>query len=609
MAWDQLPSEIQLKIWDILAEDVLCRRIAWKEDLDANDALDLPPSLAACAAVNRSWNTFFERITFRQLVLYSRTGAVNQFREIVKGKKIVRLEYIRHLRLHIQLADYDCTKCHKRETLKEVKDHNTRLTKALQPLLVTLGKWKSPGSGQSPDAYPSHRPGLALELSAGSWSDTAHAFIGSHISYKGFPYETKEDAVRGDLRAARLKFKRRAFDVRKASEDSGGHTPKMSQHAWNRGLYTGLCRMHGQKPLTINERNFSVAMARKAERQGLDIVRELKVTQRFMHAISYDVLSWILFLGSRSIRVLVLHDHAVRNEARGMLDELVNYASTLALEAVHIGGDKLGKNFRKRYLNETQSGIEAKALAFAKTCRNLTHAVSTSSVEASDFFSATTLQPLFEQGSGPAFFGVDNIWALTELQLPIWPRLEVLAMGDNTNWYERGQGESILAHAALVALAMPNLKLMDIYTTFWTGHPLQPPQRSDDGTVETVRDRKDIGIAFFQFEAASPESMGAPRITMAGTERMQYIYSDRCRKLWRQKIDTVLGQNADVEFEPVFRSDDLIKEIEDDARFLIHSSDARKHMHKWLKFQLAWMAVPTGVAHKHAMASHLFECL
>ena len=609
MAWDQLPSEIRLKIWDILAEDVLCRRIAWKEHLDADEPLEPPPSLAACAAVDRSWNLFFERVTFRQLVLYSGTGAVDQFRRMVKGKNIVRLEYIRHLRLHILLDDYDCTKCYKRETPREIRNHNARLTKALQPLLVTLGRWKSPGSGPGGDAFPSYRPGLALELSAGSWSDTAHSFLGSYISYKGFPYETKEDAARGDLEAARLKFKRRAMCALTANKDTGGHNPKMNGSFSNRRLHLGLRRMHGHKPLTINERVFSAAEARKAERQGLDIVRELKVTRRFKHIISYDMLSWILFLGSRSIRVLALHDHAVSNEARRMLDELVHYASTLALEAVHFGGVKLGLGFRKRYLGETQSGIDAEALAFAKTCRNLTHAVSTEAVEAADFFSAATLQPLFEQGTGPAFFGVDNVWALAELPLPLWPRLEVLAMGDSTNWHARGQGESILAHAAVLALAMPSLKLMEIYTSFWTGLPRQPPQRFDDGTVVTVPDRIDIGIAFFRFEAASPESMGAPRITMAGTERMQCIYSDRCRRLWRQKVDTLPGQTADGHFEPVFLQGNMMEQMADDARWLVSPSDVKNHMHRWLKFQAAWMAVPTGVAHKHAMATHMFECL
>lgn len=56
---------------------------------------------------------FFETHTFRRLTL--RPACLLDFDKLVQGKRKVRFCYIKHVRLHIELEEYDCTVCKQEE--------------------------------------------------------------------------------------------------------------------------------------------------------------------------------------------------------------------------------------------------------------------------------------------------------------------------------------------------------------------------------------------------------------------------------------------------------------------------------------------------------------
>lgn len=65
--------------------------------------------LSKCASVCRSWQNDLERSTFHTLRLTQ--TCLPEFRNIVRGPKKHRLEYIALLCCRIQLDEYDCTVC------------------------------------------------------------------------------------------------------------------------------------------------------------------------------------------------------------------------------------------------------------------------------------------------------------------------------------------------------------------------------------------------------------------------------------------------------------------------------------------------------------------
>ena len=92
--WDCLPTDIRIEILEDIAQ---------------------APRLAPYAGVCLEWQEFFEKITFRRLTLEDE--ALEAFASVVRGEKVLRLNYIRHIWLRIKLAEYTCEDCHEPEDM------------------------------------------------------------------------------------------------------------------------------------------------------------------------------------------------------------------------------------------------------------------------------------------------------------------------------------------------------------------------------------------------------------------------------------------------------------------------------------------------------------
>lgn len=90
--WARLPAQLKLEIFKLVAADQVHR-------------------LSNYACVSDEWQSFFESITFKQLVLKSSGTDLDQFPAAVHG----RLNLIRQIVLRIELDEYDCTVCNRDE--------------------------------------------------------------------------------------------------------------------------------------------------------------------------------------------------------------------------------------------------------------------------------------------------------------------------------------------------------------------------------------------------------------------------------------------------------------------------------------------------------------
>lgn len=105
--WLDLPPELRFEILNLVSQG------------DGNDRLDFyggerPDRLASYATVCSEWQSFFEKMTFRHLLVHD--TAVQEFARIMSGKNARRTTYVRHLLFLIVLPGYSCPSCHKLES-------------------------------------------------------------------------------------------------------------------------------------------------------------------------------------------------------------------------------------------------------------------------------------------------------------------------------------------------------------------------------------------------------------------------------------------------------------------------------------------------------------
>lgn len=102
VSWARFPAEVQLMIWECVTEDYLY-----------GTPDEHSPKVAHLAVVCRDWQQFFERVTFRRLRVDA--GSLPMLSDVVTGKGVARLGYIRHLWLNLGLKRYSCGDCLKAE--------------------------------------------------------------------------------------------------------------------------------------------------------------------------------------------------------------------------------------------------------------------------------------------------------------------------------------------------------------------------------------------------------------------------------------------------------------------------------------------------------------
>lgn len=155
--WETLPAELRIAIWH-------------HAKFDGKEALPV----AALAAVNQEWQSFFETYNFEALTIQQ--DDVADFGRTIQ--KHGRLGHLRHLRLHLSLPVYDCDQSETEEGLDSAVVHELTFSIAIVSLLDILATEETRLSKNMQNTHP----GLTLELSAASSSDGKHLFKDFRLS-------------------------------------------------------------------------------------------------------------------------------------------------------------------------------------------------------------------------------------------------------------------------------------------------------------------------------------------------------------------------------------------------------------------------------------------
>jgi hypothetical protein len=104
-SWERLPLEISRIILETVADDY-------------NSETE-PYARADYASVCQEWQAFFERRTFRRLVLdQERIHELERY--MCQDATRYRQDYLKHLFLRVRLGEYDCTTCEQKETARSI---------------------------------------------------------------------------------------------------------------------------------------------------------------------------------------------------------------------------------------------------------------------------------------------------------------------------------------------------------------------------------------------------------------------------------------------------------------------------------------------------------
>ncbi|QYS95065.1 hypothetical protein H0G86_002380 [Trichoderma simmonsii] len=155
--WKDLPPELKYQIFEAIPK-------AWPYQ-----------STAKYAAVNREWQYYFEKKTFRTLVLdYS---CVDDFRQIARGRE----DIIKRIWLRIQPPKWRCFTCGTLEPSEQLARNNQIFTNALWALMDILSSWSEIDGSDSGS-------GLTLEISVYVESKLRHCFDCCTFDKDIYPY-------------------------------------------------------------------------------------------------------------------------------------------------------------------------------------------------------------------------------------------------------------------------------------------------------------------------------------------------------------------------------------------------------------------------------------
>ena len=410
MGWYALPDELRLMVFHYLVPEPV--------KMPTPGEASPPHPLSNYAAVSRQWQLFFERENFNDLSI--RQSDIPYFKKIVHKE---RRPLIRMLWLRIELLEYDCIDCDRRETDTQAHTNSVIFTQAIHDLFDVLVRW------EFPDMYTNPPITFTLGLHVYSRSDRLHEFRDHRVDdHGGYTYNGE----------------------RKSHNDG--------RHGWFHGEKTfptsgAKMRLFG-KPLEFNLGLLDTARSTKRIKLEQKLpkvhsVRGLWLPRQFYRAIPdldriVDSLPKLRELRVESWRPLGPGDRGFRDlDLRRLVQA---FPPGLLLFSLFEDRDQL-MHFASR---PTDFPLLAHELRRAS--------VGLKALNASFIFDADRfLQPFF-----PGYKGREP--------RPEWPKLEVLVLTSYTLIESPSlkEGESrvdrLLVAAARAALHMPKLRVLEIWS-------------------------------------------------------------------------------------------------------------------------------------------------
>ncbi|KAM5347728.1 hypothetical protein ACJ41O_007552 [Fusarium nematophilum] len=261
--WRDLPPELSLMILENVAAGYPSGYVA--------KASSEYTRLAQYSPVSREWQTFFERIIFKHIILDQ--SHLSVLKSIIEGDGKKRLGYIRHLWLRVKLDKYDCKVCRKAENEATIARNNAVFTKAMHDLLTILAAANDVKS----------RHGLQLELSVHSESDYQHVYRDFRLR-DDYPFITEADLEDGKM--YREYHRTRLWSTVTIKDlKHGFRGPGMQRRTMTPGQKK---RLRGTLPLSFSFEDPTTVLPR------VDIVRGLVTRRQFYRNISAKALAQLL---------------------------------------------------------------------------------------------------------------------------------------------------------------------------------------------------------------------------------------------------------------------------------------------------------------------------
>ncbi|CAM1505511.1 Fc.00g111480.m01.CDS01 [Cosmosporella sp. VM-42] len=302
------PHPFKMSSWEIFPIEL--RNMILKEvagDYCRNSSRG-PESMARFATVSSEWQIFFEKKSFRRLVIDD-TSNLEKFEEaITPGKKKKRLDYIRHIWLRVKLPEYDCSVCRAPEDATTIVRNNRQFTKLLYKLLSILTE----GNGRM------FKEGLTLELSAHSPSDYQHIFRDCRLK-DDYPFNTEEDlhneAEYTEYHELRIR------EIWRTVDPYHGLVPAPPGRR-RRFRNNDFQRMRGTTSLALDFGDFEDINNLRRKRWRLPlakIVRGLVIRWQYPRDIAVTAISRLFRESLRNLETF-RHEYRVYNVAEHMLD-------------------------------------------------------------------------------------------------------------------------------------------------------------------------------------------------------------------------------------------------------------------------------------------------
>lgn len=206
--WASLPAELRLIIWQYAAMDYC----------------PTPPRLSSLAAVCEEWKEHFEMRNFASITIQA--YEIDKFGLIIERNR--RLGHLRHLRLHINIPEYNCEQSTRPERRNSAKMHEEMFTSALFSLIDVLSILEETSRCRGP-------PGFTLEISASSPSDSKHFFQSYFRLSEAYDKLCRHYPEQPDLPCKQLYYKTLYENCRNWHE--------VEEHSFQ--------RVHGRRPLKL----------------------------------------------------------------------------------------------------------------------------------------------------------------------------------------------------------------------------------------------------------------------------------------------------------------------------------------------------------------------
>lgn len=227
--------------------------------------------LTPYAQVCNEWRVFVERSTFSRLVLSS--GDLDAFHAIIARRRAMVHQQvpIRHIWLRLLLAEYNCPDCERPENSEEAAANDEMFTEAMRKLLQALALL-DPGRG------------LTLEFSAHSPSDSAHFFKSWYQLRPDYPHFATPDE--------HFAYVNRAKEYLPTDDKAHGYGDGDRRARWIRSIGYGSRRQHDCARRLVRPLKFDIT--RYARLPKARCVTDLLIRRQYFRDIDTSSLSFLL---------------------------------------------------------------------------------------------------------------------------------------------------------------------------------------------------------------------------------------------------------------------------------------------------------------------------